>query len=80
MGLLPFSLSYLMLTPRRIQLPTDVVPQSTRSRLRASSAPASPNRWSKHLTLTAKSLRSFQGLSPPAAGKAPADELGVAQE
>ncbi|KAG5724883.1 hypothetical protein E4T56_gene12560 [Termitomyces sp. T112] len=60
MGLLPFSLSYLMLTPRRIQLPTDTVPQTSRKRV--PSVPASPTNWKRHLTFGTKSLRSFRGM------------------
>ncbi|KAG5653412.1 hypothetical protein H0H81_000699 [Sphagnurus paluster] len=76
MGFLPFSLSYLMLTPRRVELPTEVVPQSTR--VRASSNPTPPNGWSKHFTLNTKSFRSIRGLSSTAAGKRPA--LGQLEE
>ncbi|RDB23348.1 hypothetical protein Hypma_009100 [Hypsizygus marmoreus] len=75
MGFMPFSLSYIILTPRHIRLPMENVPQPMRER--ASSVPGSSKHWSNRLSLKAKSLRSFRPFSPTSAAEAHLDETGV---
>ncbi|TFK39996.1 hypothetical protein BDQ12DRAFT_520509 [Crucibulum laeve] len=59
---IPFGLSYIILTPRRVRLPGETTPQTSPKKTTSS---RSPLRWSTGIATRAKSLRSRRTSNVP---------------